>query len=569
MSRSKTHRHTVLDDAKHACMPGLIATGIFSFILNLLVLTGPMFMLQVYDRVLSSKSIPTLLSLSILAVVLYAFYGIFDGLRGRLLASLGALFDKIVRGTAFDAIQKTGINTLNDVKQIRAFLTGNGLPAMFDLPWMPIYLIAIFFLHPWLGYFGFAGALVLLLIAAANELFAGRQAHLSHDIAGRSNQILTDVSRNAGTVKAMGMREALKRRWLSAYDAAAGLSGVVGKRAALFASMTKTARFIIQSGSLALGAFLVIRGELSPGAMIAVSIILSRALSPVEQVIGHWRSLSNARVSLQHLKHTLAVTHTPQRSTELPLPRTKLEIANLAVAAPGMNSLVLKGVSFGLEAGDGLAVIGPSGAGKSSLARTLVGIWTHAHGEIRFDGAPLAQYSEEAIGGFVGYLPQSIELFEGTIAENISRFQSGVSIEEIIEAATLAGCHDMILNLEDGYNTDVGPSGQKLSGGQRQRIALARAVFGKPFILLLDEPNSNLDSEGESALNSAIAAMRQAGSIVITIAHRPSALAAMSKIAVIQSGKLSAFGPKDIIMKQLRGEQQQASNGPTLKAVHA
>jgi len=567
MQKNIVSKTSPLDAAKQACMPGFIATGAFSFILNLLVLTGPIFMLQVYDRVLSSKSIPTLVGLSILAVGLYIFYGLFDGLRGRLLANLGALFDAKVRGPAFDATANNQTPALADVDQVRTFLTGNGLPALFDLPWMPIYLIAVFMLHPWLGVFGLCGAIALFVLALINQFTSRQLAPAVQEARNRSNQIMADVSRNSSAVTAMGMQSAMKQRWLGAHDDASQTSGALGKRAALFSSMTKTCRFIIQSGSLGLGAYLAVKGEISAGAMIAVSIILSRALSPVEQVIGNWRSLAMARFSIRRLRETLTTNPVATNPTELPLPTTRIEINNLAAAAPGTRSLVLKSVSMQLEAGDGVAVIGPSGAGKSSLAQVMVGIWENSHGEIRFDGAPLSQFSTDAKGAFIGYLPQTIELFEGTIAENICRFRDDATSEHIVAAAKLAGCHEMILALENGYDTNIGAAGQRLSGGQRQRVALARAVFGNPFVLVLDEPNSNLDNEGENALNSAIATMREAGSIVITIAHRPSALAAVNKVAAIQSGTLAAFGDKDHVMKQLFGEQRQG-HAPALKAVN-
>ena len=576
MSGHTNQNQSPLTQAKKACLPGFIAAGTFSLVLNVLVLTGPIFMLQVYDRVLSSQSTATLIGLSILAVGLYVFYGMFDGLRGRLLTSLGALFDQSVRGAAFDAtarIERNGSTTsgagsaLSDVDHVRTFVTGNGLPALFDLPWMPLYLAAVFLLHPMLGIFGLVGAVILIAIAAINEFVSRRQAPAARDASVQANRILADVNRNAQTIKAMGMRDVMKDRWLSAYVQSTSQSVALGKRASLFASLTKTTRFIIQSGSLALGAYFAIQGEISAGAMIAVSIILSRALAPVEQVIGNWRSLALARVSLRRLSEDLTVDSTTINKTALPLPTKRLDVNKLTVAPPGEKSLVLKGISLCLEAGDGLAVIGPSGAGKSSLARALVGIWQAAQGDVRFDDAPLTQYDEDTIGRFVGYLPQTIELFEGTVAENISRFRPEASSEAVIEAAKLAGCHQMILDLENGYDTQIGSGGGRLSGGQRQRIALARAVFDNPFIVVLDEPNSNLDNNGEIALNATITNLRQAGRIVVTVAHRPSALAAINKVAVIQSGTLTKFGEKDYVMKQLAGEQRQA-NGSTLKAVN-
>ena len=553
----------------------IAAIAVFSLVINVLMLTGPMFMLQVYDRVLSSHSVPTLISLCIIALILYAFFGLFDMIRSWLSARVGSALDRRLAASSFDASAvlplKAGdraerMEPVRDLEQIRTFISGPGLTALFDLPWMPLYLGIVYLLHPMLGLLGTIGAVVLFSSTLLHEVLIKRPTAALSAEKRDDSAMIEAARRNAEVLSAMGMLATMRNRWLAKHHAALDANQKLGARSATFTSFTKTVRFLLQSGVLALGAWLAIKGELSPGAMIAASIILTRALAPVEQVIGQWRAFVAARLSMKQLSRILPRLESCAPDTELPAPSQSIRVEKLVVAAPGSNTPVLKGIDFALNAGDGVGIIGPSGAGKTSMVRALLGIWKAGRGEIRFDGALIEQYSTRTMGSAVGYLPQDVELFDGTVAENIARFTPDATSEDIIAAAKAAGCHDMILTLADGYDTRIGPAGQALSGGQRQRIGLARAVFGTPFLVILDEPNSNLDGDGELALNKAIGALREAGSIVVIIAHRHSALAAVNKVLALKDGMQAAFGPRDEVMEQLFAKPDGAKRGP-LKVV--
>lgn len=554
----------------------IAAIAVFSLVLNLLMLTGPMFMLQVYDRVLTSKSVPTLLALSAIAILLYAFFGLFDTIRSWLTARVGTSLDQRLAGAAFDASAEASLRAgakgqtvqpVKDLEQLRAFIGGPGLTAFFDLPWMPLYLTIVFLLHPWLGYLGLGGALVLLGSTLLHEVLVKAPTARLNAEKRNDGAMIEAARRNAEVLSAMGMRASMRERWLEKHLSALAANQKLGGRSALFSSFTKTTRFLLQSAVLGLGAFLAIRGELSPGSMIAASIILTRALAPVEQVIGQWRNFVSARLAMKQLRGMLPKLERQSRETQLPVPGASVSVEGLVVSAPGAKSPAVKGACFDLEAGDGLGIIGPSGAGKTTLIRALLGIWSPLRGEVRLDGALIGHYSDAAIGQALGYLPQDVELFEGTVAENIARFAADATSEEIIEAARMAGCHDMIQGLADGYDTEIGASGQALSGGQRQRIGLARALFRKPFLVVLDEPNSNLDHDGEVALNRAIVELREAGSVVVIIAHRHSAIAAVNKVLALKDGAQAAFGPRDEVMERLFKKPATRGQGP-LKVVN-
>ncbi len=565
---------SVVKDGLRASSGAIVSVGVLSLVLNILMLTGPMFMLQVYDRVLTSHSVPTLIALGAIAIVLYAFFGLFSMFRSWMTARIGSSLDHRLAASAFDASVQIPLKTrgkmqkiepVRDLEQIRSFISGPGLTALFDLPFLPFYLIIVYLLHPMLGLLGTVGAAILVTSTLLHEwLVKGPTADLN---AKRQNDrgLIAAARDNAEVLSAMGMLPSLRQRWLGHHNKTLAANQKLSSRSAAFSSFTKMARFMLQSGALALGAYLAIKGELSPGAMIASSIILSRALAPVEQVIGQWRNFVSARLAMKQLEKIIPGLEQVETETKLPAPTQKLEVIGLTVMAPGTSDAALKGIALSLQAGDAVGVIGSSGAGKTTLARALLGIWPSARGEIRLDGALTDQFTKEVIGNSIGYLPQDVELFDGTIAENIARFHSQATSDEIVEAAKLAGCHDMILGFAKGYDTVIGEAGRSLSGGQRQCIGLARAVFGKPFLIVLDEPNSNLDQTGEMALNKAILALRKAGSIVMIIAHRHSALASVNKVLALKDGHQAAFGPRNDVMEQLFANQ--TTNKGELKVV--
>ena len=538
-----------------------MGVGGLSFVSNLLMLTGPMFMMLVYDKVLASKSLPTLIALSALALLLYACYGLFEAMRTKLLARIGTSFDHRLAPRLFDATLRLPLyfgpharkhDPLQDLATIRNFLMGSAPSALFDLPWMPIYFGFLYFVHPTLALTAGLGAVVLIIITAVKQYVMRFPTQAANQMHGASHSLLFDAKRNAEAAAAMSMGDDLCRRWGAGYVNSIALSRELSDHAGMFGAMTKTVRFVLQSAMLAVGAYLVILGEMSAGAMIAGSIILSRALAPVDQSIAQWRSYSSAWQAYKRLRSLIVMLPgATDRQHSVGAPSAKLSVRDLAIVPPGCNAATLAGVSFEIEAGDALGVIGPSGCGKSTLIRALVGAWKASRGEVRYDDVPIANYSAEMLGDAIGHLPQSIELFDGTIAENIARFRKDATTDEIHAAAKLAGVHEMILSFPNGYDTPVGEGGMTLSGGQRQRIGLARAVFGNPFLIVLDEPNSNLDPLGEQSLNDAIQRMRAAGKIVVIVAHRPSAILAANKILSLRNGRAEMFGPKKQVLAAL------------------
>jgi ATP-binding cassette subfamily C protein len=537
-------------------------------LVNLLALTGSFYMLQVYDRVLPSRSIPTLLGLTILMAALFVANGLLDFFRVRVMSRVGVRIDNEVREKVFQALHVLplksrtagdGLQPVRDLDQIRAFFSGLGPTAFFDLPWVPVYLGVVFLLHPLLGLFAFAGAVLLIGMTVVTE----RRTTAPMQSASRSgSQRLAfgeEMRRNAEVIRALGLERRMQDRWevlntrhltdqLVASDAAGGMGTV-----------SKVLRLFLQSGILGLGAYLVIQGEVSAGTIIAASIIMSRALAPIETAISHWRGFVSARQSYRRLIDLFGSLGLKDAGAMVALPRpvSSLAVQSVSVAPPGEPRPVIQGVSFSLEAGDGLGIIGPSGSGKSTLARALVGVWQpmwpqmRMGGSIRLDGATLDQWAPDDLGRYIGYLPQDVSLFAGTIAENIARFDTAAASEAILAAAKAAGVHDMIVQLPEGYQTVVGEGGVGLSAGQRQRIALARALYGDPFLVVLDEPNSNLDAAGEAALTQAIQSIRARGGIAIVIAHRPSALAAVDKVLAMTKGQVQAFGPKSEVLRQV------------------
>jgi ATP-binding cassette subfamily C protein len=556
-----SNRSSIVINACNVCRKPFLAVALFSGVINLLMLSGSFYMLQVYDRVLSSRSVPTLIGISLLLLAAYALQGFLDAIRVRLLARIGARFDEQVSPAAFAATQRLplmglradlALQPIRDLDQIRTFLSSLGPTALFDMPWMPLFFACCFLLHPWLGWLAVAGGVVILLLTLVTE-HGSRDATKAQMASGAARNAVAESSRrNAEALTVMGMAPSFQRKWRAAnrrhigdWLAGSDATGGIGAFAKIF-------RMIVQSAMLGLGAYLAIRGEISGGAMIAASIMMSRALAPMEIAVAHWKGFVAARQGLARLKRVLdSPALSPGERLILPPPRQALAAENLIVAAPGREVAILQGVSLRLEAGQGLGIIGPSASGKSTLLRALVGVWRPLKGEVRLDGAALGQWGSGELGRHLGYLPQDIELFDGTVAENIGRFDPDATDEAIIAAATAAGAHEMIVKLEQGYDTRIGEGGAALSGGQRQRVGLARALYGDPFLVVLDEPNSNLDHDGDEALTLAVRGIRARGGIVIVVTHRQTAIAGVDQIAIMAAGRIQAFGPKEEMLQKV------------------
>lgn len=532
------------------------AIAMFSAAINILTLTGSFYMLQVYDRVLVSRSVETLVALSLVALVAFALQGSLDSIRQRMLSRVGVRFDEDVAGLCFRAaslLPLRGANAdeamqpIRDLDQVRGFLGGSGPAAMFDLPFMPLFVVGCFILHPWLGWLAVAAGCITIVLAMTTDARL-REPVRGMGAVGATRQLFADsVRRNCETLDAMGMHGALGGRWrrLSRDYANASLrASDVNSGVGAFARMFRT---IIQSSVLSVGAFLVINQEISGGAMIAASIMTSRALAPMETALAHWKGFVAARTAFKRLKVSLSIA-VEDEHVELRTPTSKLTVEGLAISPRGDSDPVLINIGFELKAGDALGVIGPSGCGKSSLASAIVGVLAPLKGTVRLDGASLSHWDRDRLGGHIGYLPQNVGLIDGTVAEVISRFQPDGNSDRIIDAAVSAGAHDLVLSLPHGYDTRIGEGGTFLSGGQRQRIGLARALYRNPFLVVLDEPNSNLDASGDIALTAAIEGVRARGGIAIVVTHRPSGLAAVNKVAILQDQGIKLFGPKDEVM---------------------
>ena len=563
--KSQMHGSPQLTAARRAMRSNLVAVGVFSGVINLLMLTGPLFMLQVYDRVLASQSVDTLVALAVLAAGLYFFMGIIDAVRTRVLVSIGHRFEQRLAGEAFASVLAAPVpgrppvnsSAIRDVEQIRSFLSSQGAAALFDLPWMPVYMALVFALHFWLGIVGVAGAVVLVAVALVTDFLVRRTTAAQAEHASRRARLAEAGRRNSELVRAMGMQGHMTGVWERVNDHFLGTSARAAFTVGLSSSVTKVFRLALQSTILAVAAYLAIHQQVSPGAMVAASVIISRGLQPIETMVGSWRAIVSAQRSWKNLKEALSARPKAKR-LDLPAPRKSLSVEGLGIVPPGTNAPTVKSVSFELSAGEALAVIGPTGCGKSTLARVLVAAWPAARGGVRLDGVPMDQFKPEALGRQVGFLPQDVELFDGTIAENIARFDPDARDEDVIAAAKAAGVHELIASRPDGYAANVGERGAALSGGQRQRIALARALYGNPFLVVLDEPNSNLDAAGEAALNQAVLSATERGAIVVVIAHRPSVLSAVDKVLVMNAGEAADFGPRDEVMQRLN-QRNQAS----------
>ncbi|MBV7410807.1 type I secretion system permease/ATPase [Maritimibacter sp. DP1N21-5] len=535
------------------------AVGLFSLFVNLLMLTGPLYMLQVYDRVLGSRSEATLLAITILMAYLFAMMGLLDFVRGRVLARIGARFQAALDHRVFtavlryDSVQNRNAgateNGLKELEAVRRLLASPVLSAFYDLPFTPIFLAGILLFHPWLGALALVGGGFLVLIAILNQITTSAPARASTRATMDSDQVADQLRSEAEMVRALGMSDAAFARWHKARHAALADSILSVDRSGAYAAISKTFRMFLQSAMLGLGALLVLEGAVTPGVMIASSILLGRALAPIDVMIAQWPVVQAARRGWRTLMILLSEVPVEEPRTKLPRPRAFLTAENLTVIPPGMHQAALRMVNFDVKPGEALGVIGPSGAGKSTLARAITGVWSAAGGRLRLDGAALDQYGTQ-LGAHVGFLPQRIRLFDGTIAENIAGLSMRPDDTRVVEAAKRAAAHDLILRLPDGYDTRVKGAGGLLSGGQLQRIGLARALYRDPVVLVLDEPNANLDNEGTEALNRAIRAVKQSGGCVLIMAHRPSAIQECEKLLVLDDGIQRAFGPRDDVLRR-------------------
>jgi ATP-binding cassette subfamily C protein len=538
----------------------LLGIGLFSFLINLLMLTGPVYMLQIYDRVLSSGSVPTLVALSVIVVALYGFMAILDLVRQRILIRIGHKFDDEIGDAAFssyvDAPMKLGplggenAHPIRDVDQLRQFFSSPGITALFDMPWMPVYLLVVFLIHPWLGFLSAAGAVILLAIAILTDRMARKAVSDAGELGAKRSTFADATRRNAEVVRGMGMLGGVGHVWTGMNRNFLRANARAAEIVSTSAVSTKVFRLFLQSAILGLGAYLAVQQVITPGAMIAASIIMSRALQPVEAAVSNWRQFLASRQAFKRLETTLDLTEDEKRM-DLPVPQERVAAQHVTVVPPGGRTPIIGDVSFQAQAGQAVGVIGPSGSGKSTLARAIVGVWPVVRGDVTLDGAPIAQYPASVLGRYIGYLPQDVELFAGTVADNIARFDPDFEPEDVVRAARLAGVHELILSLPKGYNTLIGESGAVLSGGQRQRVGLARALYGDPFLVVLDEPNSNLDSDGDRALATAIASVRERGGVCVVIAHRPSAVQGVDLILVMQDGRVKDFGARDDVLPRV------------------
>jgi len=538
--------------------------GTFSAIINLLALVPSLYMLQVYDRVLGSRNEITLLMLTLMMLGGYAFMSVLEMMRSFVLVRVGAKFDmelnKRVYTAAFEQnLKAAGGNagqSLMDLTNLRQFLTGNALFAFFDAPWFPIYLIVIFIFEPSLGIFSVCGTLLLLVLAIVNERVTKQPLAEAKTMAITANTQATNNLRNAEVIESMGMLPNLMSRWFKLHGKFLNLQAQASEKAGIVNAVTKFVQSSLQSLVLGFGALLVLEGKISPGMMIAASILVGRALAPVQQVIAVWKSWATTRSAYERLSELLERNPARQAGMELPKPLGSLSVEGVVAAPPGSPAPILRGVSFAIQPGDVMGVIGPSGSGKSTLARLMVGVWSASMGKVRLDGADIYQWNKAELGPHIGYLPQDIELFSGTIAENIARFGE-VDSEKVVEAAKHAGVHDLILHFPKGYDTMLGDGGAGLSGGQKQRLGLARAMYGDPSLLVLDEPNSNLDEAGEAALVQAVQELRRRGKTIVLITHRTAAIAVTNKLLLLREGTVGAFGPTNQVLQALQEHNQK------------
>jgi len=554
-----------LQEALNVCRGAFFSAAFFSMFINFLMLVPVIYMLQLYDRVVPTGSESTLYTLTLIMLVLFLTLGLLEWVRTQILVRVSTrletmlhhrLFEVAFRQSLYSGGVTASAQPLDDLTALRQFLTGNGLFAFFDAPWLPFYIIVMFMFHPWYGWMAILTAIVLLIMAVVNEKLTSAPLSDANTLAASGRAQVNKNLRNSEVIEAMGMLSNVRQRWLdNAYDVLV-LQSKASARGGMITALSKVTRMTAQSVILGIGAFLVIQGEISPGMMIAGSILLGRALAPIDLLIGSWKGFIAARGQYNRLNELLLNIPAYLETMPLPVPVGKIEVENIFIVPPGAQEPVINGLTFEVDAGDSVAIIGPTGAGKSTLARGLLGIWPASEGVVRLDGADIMSWNREALGPHVGYLPQDIELFQGRISENIARF-SEMDSEKVIKAAQMAGVHEMILLLPEGYDTAIGPSGCTLSGGQRQRIGLARALYGSPKLVVLDEPNSNLDDVGEQSLAETLATLEAEQITTIIITHRNNVLSKIKKILIIKDGVLAAYGLRDDVISHLKGLAQK------------
>ena len=569
IKKQSNNKKPVVSELKKSLLSAkksFIMVGLFSMFINILMLVPPLYMLQLYDRVLGSRSQDTLIMLTLIVVVLFITMGLLEVVRSRVLVRVGNKLDSMLSQRIFDSLfelerkapGRSSSMPLNDLTQVRQFMTGNGLFAFFDAPWMPIYIIVLFIFHPAFGFFAIFAAIVLVGITIANEYSTKDKLAEANNLSRASTIYVDSNIRNAEVVNAMGMRNNISKIWADKYYGFLNAQNIASDSAGVWSNLSKSLRVMFQSLILGLGAYLAINMEVTPGMMIAASIIMGRALAPLDLIIGSWKGFSSARSSYARIEGLLNDFPKDKEYMQLPAPKGEITLENVVVIPPSGTVPSLKGISMKIEKGDVVGIIGPSAAGKSSLARVMLGLWPLTNGVARIDKADISQWDREDLGKYVGYLPQDIELFEGTVSQNIARFGE-VEPEKVVEAATKAGVHEMILKLNEGYDTKIGPGGASLSGGQRQRIGLARALYNNPVFVVLDEPNSNLDDVGEAALVEAIKTLRAGGTTVVIITHRTNVLQATNKLALINNGVLELYGNTNDVLNAIAQKQQAAA----------
>jgi ATP-binding cassette subfamily C protein EexD len=552
-----------LHNALKACRESFISVGFFSFFINALMLVPTFYMLQVYGRVITSGSLTTLAMLTLIMTGLVVTLGALEWTRSRIMVRVSNRLDMLLSRQVYKASFKRALESggmdasaqpLNDLTGLRQFLSGNGLFAFFDAPWLPIYIAVMFMFHPWFGWVATGSALLLLLLAFINERLTGPTLARANQEHIGASLYTTKNLRNAEVIESMGMLETLMDRWWNRQKNVLLLQSRASDKGAVISTLSRTFRILVQSLILGLGAYLAVDHQVGAGLVFAGSVLLGRALAPIDLIIGSWKGFIAARSQYGRLNHILAKQQAQPERMPLPAPQGHVQVENLTVAAPGSNIAIIKNISFSVPAGCVVGIIGPSAAGKSTLARALMGIWAPLHGVVRLDGADISAWDKHELGPYIGYLPQDIELFEGSISDNIARFTQ-VDSEKVILAATTAGVHEMILLLPDGYDTFIGGDGVVLSGGQRQRIGLARALYGSPRLIILDEPNSNLDEVGDRALMAAILKIRLTGATLFVITHRTNIVSQLDRLMVMSNGSISLFGPRDLVLTELNAQQ--------------
>ena len=567
-SSSGAVSRTELQEVFRVTRSAFFTIGLFSLFINLLMLTAPIYMLQVYNRVLASGSHETLVFLTIMAAIAIFVMCVLDTLRSSITVRVGCWLNErlspVYMAAGVRARLKgdaTGSQSFHDINTVQSFVANQGLTAFFDAPWVPIFIFIIWMLHPWLGVLALISAIILLILTIANDLATRKHMSIASTTQIEATRLADTTIRNSDVVRAMGFLPALTTRWQQANAGSVDAMRRAGEAGGIVVALTKFVRFFVQVAILGLGAFLVLKSELTPGGMIAASIMLGRALAPVEMAIGAWKTFMMARLAYQRLKTQLESYPPEPQRTRLPEPAGRLDVDNVTYAVPGTSQVLLGQITFNVEPGEALAIIGPSGAGKSTMCRILAGLLEPVSGSVRLDGSDIRHWDPQQLGRHVGYLPQDVELFDGTVRENVARMTEGRD-EDIVEAAITSRAHDLIQRLPEGYDTRLGIGGVQLSGGQRQRVGLARAVFGRPKLLILDEPNANLDQPGEIALSNAIETLKQQGCALIIVGHRPSTLAQADKVLVIQNGTTSVFGPRDDVLRILSEGANPPPDGP-------